>query len=226
MLVKHRGWMILSLAAIALARPALAQVQYEDGADGIRYEVTKQKVPTQVAVTETRPQQQTSYRQQVTTENVPHQQVYNVPVTQYQLVSELHGRWNPFVTPYWTHRYEPVTTWQQQVATVQIPVSRVALVPETQTIQQSVTTWKPAYTEIVQRRPVGAVGAGGSPNTALAAARPLSSSTPSATITPNNGAAASVAQRPFGGEAMQSDPPKQPASGWQPPAAAGTTSRY
>lgn len=227
MLVKHRGWMVLSLVLMAMPRPARAQQQqYENGADGIRYLVTNQTVPTSVPVTETRPQQQTTYRQQVTTENVQHQQMYNVPVTQYQIVSELHGRWNPFITPYWTHRYEPVTSWQQQVATVQIPVSRVAWVPETQTVQQSVTTWKTANTVITRRTPVGAVGAAGGTSTALATAQPLPNSTPSATITPNNGAAASVAQRPFGGEALQSDPPKQATGGWQPAGSSATTQRY
>jgi hypothetical protein len=223
--VNRRRWVAaLSLTAAVCVRPAYGQsVQYEDGADGIRWQITKQTVATPVLVPTTVPQQQTTYRQQVTTDNVPHQQVYNVPITQYQIVSELHGRWNPFITPYWTQRYEPVTTWQQQVATVNIPVTRVAWVPETKTVQQTVNTWKTVNSEIVRRDPIGAVPSGAGSNTAMAAARPLTSSSPSATLTPTDSASASIASRPVGGTAMQSDPPKQAGSGWQsPPATSGT----
>jgi hypothetical protein len=215
----------LTVVAATAARPGHAQssVDYQD-VGGIRYQIQRTEVPTSIPVTEMRDQQQTIYRQQVTTDNVAHQQVYNVPITQYQIVSRLHGRWNPFITPYWTHHYEPVTVWQQQVATVQIPVTRVGWAPETRTVQQPVTTWKTASRFVETRTPIGATPTGGS-GTALAGARP-SAGTPSATLTPNSGATASLAQRPVGGEAMQNDPPKQ-ASGWQPPStASSSTSRY
>jgi hypothetical protein len=206
----------LGLLAAAVA-PAAAAQQIQD-IGGIQYRIDRQEIPVQIPVTETREQQQTTYRQQVTTETVQHQQLYSVPVTQYQVVSQLHGRWNPFMTPYWTHHYAPVTTWQQQVATVQIPVTRVAWAPETRTVQQPVTTWKTANRIVLTHTPIGA-----SPTTALAA-KPLSGS-PSATIAavPNGSTSTStsVASRPLGGEALTSDPPRQP-TGWQP----SGTSRY
>jgi len=155
MLFNQRGaGAALFLLAVVAGRPAHAQAQYED-VGGIRYQVTRQTVPRQIPVTKTQEQQSTTYRQQVTTENVQHQQVYNVPVTQYQIVSRLHGRWNPFVQPYWTHHYQPVTTWQQQVGTVQIPVTKVAWAPETRTVQQPVTTWETHNQEIVMKTPIG-----------------------------------------------------------------------
>jgi hypothetical protein len=211
---------LFTLATLA-AQTVTAQVTYED-VNGIRFQVTRQVVPRSVPVTKTQEQTQTTYRQQVTTENVQHQQVYSVPVTQYQVVSRLNGRWNPFVTPYWTHHYQPVTTWQTQVGTVQIPVTRVAWAPETRTVPQQVTTWETHNQEIVMRTPIGPSPAGGGSNTALAS-RPLSSSAPSATISPlpAGGAQTQVASRPLGGEAMQSDPPRQ-ATGWQSP----STARY
>ena len=221
MLFHQRGvGAALLLIAASTAVPADAQVTYED-VGGIRYQVTRQTVPRQIPVTKTQEQQSTTYRQQVTTENVQHQQVYNVPVTQYRVVSRLNGRWNPFVEPYWTHHYEPVTSWQQQVGTVQIPVTRVAWAPETRTVQQPVTTWETHNQEIVMKTPIGPTPLGGAPNTALAS-RPATSA-PSATISPLSGstAATSVASRPLGGEALQSDPPRQ-ATGWEKP----TTSRY
>jgi hypothetical protein len=221
MLFHQRGvGAALLLIAASTAVPAEAQVTYED-VGGIRYQVTRQTVPRQIPVTKTQEQQSTTYRQQVTTENVQHQQVYNVPVTQYRVVSRLNGRWNPFVQPYWTHHYEPVTSWQQQVGTVQIPVTRVAWAPETRTVQQPVTTWETHNQEIVMKTPIGPTPMGGAPNTALAS-RPATSA-PTATISPLSGstAATSVASRPLGGEALQSDPPRQ-ATGWEKP----TTGRY
>jgi hypothetical protein len=189
---------------------------------GIRYQITRQEVPRQIPVTDVREQQQTTYKQQVTTETVQHRQLYSVPITQYQVVPRLHGRWNPFVTPYWSYHYQPVTVWQQQVATVQSPVTRVAWAPETRTVQTPVTEWK-TVNEIVERRtPIGPTPA------AALAAKPLSGGGPSATIaalpsgpTTNSSASATVAQRPLGGEALQSDPPRQ-ATGWQQP----SVSRY
>lgn len=212
---------VLTLLVAAASRSVFGQeVKYEDGADGIRYQVTRQTIQRQVPIQSMQEQQQTSYRQQVTTENVQHQQVYNVPVTQYQIVSRLNGRWNPFVQPYWTHHYQPVTTWQQQVGTVQIPVTRVAWAPETRTVQVPVTQYRTANEEVVRRVAVGGVP---SSSTALAS-RPLNSG-PSATISPMQGssAATSLASRPLGGEALSSDPPRQ-AQSWQPPST--TTSRY
>jgi hypothetical protein len=212
------GAALFLLTAVAI-RSADAQT-YED-VGGYRYQVTRQVVPRTIPVTKTQEQQQTSYRQQVVTENVQHQQVYSVPVTQYQIVSRLHGRWNPFITPYWTHHYAPVTTWQQQVGTVQIPVTRVSWAPETRVVQQPVTTWETHNQEIVIKTPIGPTPLSGGSNAALAS-RPLGSS-PSATISPlaSSPAQTTVASRPLGGEALTSDPPRQ-ATGWQAP----TTSRY
>ena len=168
-----------TMAAAALftaAAPAAlnAQSTIED-IGGIRYQVTRETVPQSVPVTEMREQTQTIYRQQITTDTVQHQQVYSVPVTQYQVVSQLHGRWNPFMQPYWTHHYAPVTTYQTQVATVNVPVNRVAWAPETRTVQTPVTTYRTANAEIVRRTPIGAAP------TAMAA-KPLSSSQPTATL--------------------------------------------
>ncbi|MCC6492604.1 MAG: hypothetical protein IT424_06250 [Pirellulales bacterium] len=216
----------LALATIAAAARAEAQsTQYVDE-NGIRYQVTRSVVPRSIAVTKTEDRQVTTYRQQVTTENVPYQQVYNVPVTQYQVVSRLHGRWNPFVTPYWTYEYEPVTVWQQQVATVQIPVARSTWTPETKTVQQPVTKWETHQQEIVMKTPIGPTPTGATPlpggsSTALAA-RPLTPATASAalsaaptTATPAAPPATAIASQQYGGQMLQSDPPRT--SGWQPP---------
>src|SRR5262245_18008069 len=106
MTAARRLALVLTVSASAAALSARADQVYTEDVDGIRYQVTKRTV--QVPVTQMQDQQQLVYRQQITTDTIQHQQLYTVPVTQYQLVSRLHGRFNPFITPYWTHHYEPV----------------------------------------------------------------------------------------------------------------------
>lgn len=213
MLARRRSTMAAAML-FAVAAPGWlhAQATIEE-VNGIRYQVTRETVPRSIPVTEMQQQQQTIYRQQITTETVQHQQVYSVPVTQYQVVSRLHGRWNPLIEPYWTHHYEPVTTYQQQVATVSVPVNRVAWAPETRTVQTPVTRYVAANAEIVRRTPIGAAP------TALAA-KPLNgSSQPTATL-----AARPSDSTPIGGTSMTSDPPRT-ATGWQATPSTGD-SRY
>lgn len=225
------------LASALAAATAQADTTTTEDVDGIRWEVTRRTM--QVPVTQVSNQTQTVMRQQVTTQTVQHQQLYTVPVTQYQLVSTLHGRWNPFVTPYWTHQYQPVTTWQQQTATVQIPVNTVAWAPETRTVQAPTTTYK-TVEAIVSRRPLYALpGAAGAPGgsqqmlatgstppsgpTATLAARPTPNAGTAAAPSTAQGSVPSVASAPitYGGTQMTSDPPRQPTGGWQAP-----TDRY
>jgi len=222
----RRGmWATIAPAAVAVgADGASAQQQDYIDKDGIRYQVIQ--VPTQVPITEMRSQEQTTYTQKVTTENVQHQQVYHVPVTQYQVVSTLHNRWNPFAEPYWTHHYEPVTTWQQQVGTVQIPVNKVTMVPETKTVQQPVTTWKTVNNTTY--RAIGATPTGPGANTMMAGTQPQSVGA-TATLQPvqSQPAARVASTNQLGGTAMQSDPPRYGSGntngGWtQQPAAAAT----
>lgn len=217
------------MACVAATLPARADTVTQETVDGVTYQVTRRTM--QVPVAQTTPQQQTVYRQQLTTQTLQHQQLYTVPVTQYQLVSRLHGRWNPFVTPHWTHHYEPVTTWQQQTATVQIPVTQMTWAPETRTVQVPSTTYR-TVDAIVSRIPISASPAAGGSGQMLAsgAAPTNSASSPTATLAarPTAGAAAPLASAPptttggAGGRAMTSDPPRE-ASGWQTPTPAPAT---
>jgi hypothetical protein len=231
--IRRISWAAVACMAAATTLSARAQTTTYEDVDGIRYQITRRNV--QVPVTQVANQQQTVLRQQVTTQTLQQQQLYTVPVTQYQLVSTLRGRWNPFVTPYWTHEYQPVTTWQQQTATVQIPVNSVAWVPETRTVQAPTTTYRTVVAE--SRTPIGAApAAGGSQqmmaSTSGAATSPTSGPTatlaarPSATTGAASGvpavASATTAYPAYGGQQMQSDPPKQ-ATGWTAPS---DTPRY
>jgi hypothetical protein len=197
------GWSRLALVLVLalLAQTASAQNVEYVVRDGVRYQVSTRTVQRTVPVTEMQDRHQTVYTQQVTTSNVNHQQVYSVPSTQHHLVSRLRGRWNPFITPYWTHDMRPVTTWTQQVANVQIPVSKVAWVPQTSTVQVPVTTYRTAEVEETTR-----VAMSGAPTRTFASAQPLQ---PTATI-------AARPSKPLGGVALKNDPPKK-ATGWGTP---------
>ena len=201
----------LTSAAALCGGSAYAQTTTYEVADGIQWQVTRRMV--QVPVTESTNQQQTVYRQQVTTQTLQQQQLYTVPVTQYQLVSRLHGRWNPFITPYWTHEYQPITTWQQQTATVQIPVNTVAWAPETRTVQVPTTTYRTV--EAVTRIPIAGVPGGASQQMMASTTGAGSTSGPTATLAVRPSAPSSPMPT-YGGQAMTSDPPKQ-ATGWQSP---------
>jgi hypothetical protein len=101
--------------------------------------------------------------------------MYATPVTEYRMVSRMHGMWNPFAQPYWTHNVEPVTRWEMRPGTVQIPTARTDWVEETRTAQVPVTTYRTVADEQVTKTaisvpPASSLNAGG---TAIAT-RPLS----------------------------------------------------
>jgi hypothetical protein len=123
----------------------------EETIDGIKYRITRQTVQQTVPVTIMQDQQQTVYTPKVTTESVSHQQVYSIPVTQYEVVPVLHGRWNPFVEPYYTYETQLVTRYQEQVVNVQIPVSKSEYVTETKTVQVPVTEYRTAQ-QVIETR--------------------------------------------------------------------------
>ncbi len=213
MIVTRRGtFAMLALVSGLFAetamcsKTALGQVTYEER-DGVRYQVTRRVTQSQVPTTVMQDRQQTVYAQQLTTNTLNHQQLYCVPNTSYQWDSRLRGRWNPFITPYWTYNLRPVTSWSTQVANVQIPVSQVAWVPQTKTVQVPVTAYRTAEETTVTR-----VAMNATPTSGLASVRPLSG--PSATIA----ARPSVA---LGGIALQNDPPRQATGGWQSPSTTG-----
>ena len=184
----------LAAGSIGAAAHGQATTTYEDGPDGVKYQVTRQIVQRSIPSTEIQTRQQQVYRPQVTTEYQSYQQTYLTPVTQYQYVPHLRNWWNPFTGAYWTHDLQPVTRWEARPATVQIPVARTNWVAETQTTQVPVTTYRTVAGEYTSRVPVSIAPAG----TNLTA--------PGSTTT-------SVASLPIGSQQLQSDPPRT-ASPW------------
>ncbi len=211
MTIARRKALALLAMAFCYSAPAVSaqQTVTEETQDGVRYQVTTRIAQRQVPVTVMQDQQQTVYAQQITTNSLNHQQLYCVPSTQYQWQSRLNGRWNPFVTPYWSHSLRPVTTWHQQVANVQIPVSSVSWAPQTRTVQVPVTQYRTAEERIVSRVPIGNVST-------------LASTQSTATPTTARIAALPSNSLPLGGVQMTSDPPRK-STGWQ---TQPTNSRY
>ena len=135
---------LIGFAAAALVASAHAQTTttYEDGADGVKYQVTRQVVQRSIPATEYQSREQKVYRPQVPTEYQSYQQTYLTPVTQYQVVPHLRNWWNPFGEAYWTNDVEPVTRWEARPATVQVPMAKTNWVEETLTAQVPVTTYR------------------------------------------------------------------------------------
>lgn len=183
-------------AALDAVANGQATTTYEDGPDGVKYQVTRQVVQRSIPSTEYQTREQKVYRPQVTTEYQSYPQTYLTPVTQYQYVPHLRNWWNPFGQAYWSNDLQPVTRWEARAATVQVPVAKTNWVEETRTTQVPVTTYRNAPQEYVVRTPVSVAPTGSS----------LAPSPPTATA---------VASRPasVGGQQYQQDPPRT-ASPW------------
>ena len=191
----HRRWAGPALVCIFALFSPVANAQ--DSQNGFHESTrTFQRV---VPVTEMQERHQTVYTQQITTENLNTQQTFITPITQYQTVTRMRGRWNPFITPYYTYDVRPVTTWHQSVANVQVPVSRTAWVPQTQTVKVPVTTYRTAEVQETTR-----VAMNDSGSRTFASAQPLS---PTATIAARPGTTV-INSTPLGGIALENDPPR------------------
>ncbi len=133
------------------AHLASAQTVTHETKDGITYRVTRSIVQRPVVQTELQDRQQTVYREVITAETHDTYRTYQTPVTEYQWVTKMHGRWNPFVQPYFTQSYVSVTRWQPRPEVVSVPVTRRLWVRETRTVQVPVTTLRMASEEITSR---------------------------------------------------------------------------
>lgn len=142
---------ILVMGVVAgLAGPGLAKERYFEK-DGVTYRETRQVVQRPVTTTRYETRQTTVYRPQYRTELRDTYRAYQVPVTEYQWVTRMRGRWNPFVRPYLSHELVPVTRWECRSEVQQVPVTAAEWVPETRTVQVPVTTQRMAQEEVIRR---------------------------------------------------------------------------
>jgi hypothetical protein len=193
---------ILSFGCLAALTVSAAHAQqsttYEKGPDGVTYQVTRNVVQKSMPSTEYQSQQQTVYHPQAAIDYQTYQQNYAVPVTQYQWVTRMHEWWNVFDGPYYTQELQPITRWETRAGTVQVPVTRTDWVQENRTTQVPVTTYKTVNEEYTSRVAVSA-----SPSFAPAGIAPAQTQT-------------SVAMQPtYGGQQLQSDPPRAPSTSYR-----------
>lgn len=193
------GTLVLGIAgALPTSTSAQETVNYETGADGVTYKVTRRVTQQSIPQTEMQTREEKILKPRVTTQYQTYQQSYLTPKTQYRWVSRMRGRWNPFIQPYWAQQLEPVTTWENRPATVQVPVTSTDWVEERRTVQVPVTTYRTVPSETVSRVAVS-VAPTHTPNS----------------FSPSGGTMVATRPAPLaGGQRMMSDPPKA-GSDWQ-----------
>ena len=194
---------VLACLTLGAASAPAQDVRYFDSG-GVRYCEYRDKVRAPVSDTVWEDQQQTVYREQLTTElHDSHSTIYTPVVVQnYRPV--WHGRYNPFVQPYMTLEPAPYTYWSPQTLTTKVPVTSRQWVPEARTVKVPVRTLR-----FVEQDQVRVVAVGPAPREVIA--------------TQPSAAAPVATGLPLGGVSrLESDPPRIP-SGF--PATGGTIRR-
>ena len=163
-------------AVVTWCATSQAQVstRYETSPEGVQYQVTTRVTQRTIPTTEYQQREQKVYRPQVTTDYQTYQQMYMTPVTEYRMVSRMHGWWNPFAQPYWTHNVEPVTRWEARPVTVQVPVARTDWVEETRIAHVPVTTYRQVQDESITRTALNVPPASSLSGGTAVASRPAS----------------------------------------------------
>lgn len=174
-------------------------VNYETGADGVTYKVTRRVSQGLAPMTEMQTREEKVLRPRTNTQYQAYQQSYLTPVTEYRWVSRLKGRWNPLVQPYWAQQLEPFTRWENRLSTVHVPTTSTEWVEERRTVQTPVTTYRTVQNESVSRVAVSTPPAAVQPNTFTPAETPLVASRPASVV---------------GGQRMYTDIPRT-ASQWR-----------
>ncbi len=150
-------WTIAVVGAMSCQAASAADTR-EYVENGVQYRETRHTVARAVPVTEYRDHTQLHWRSQITTETHDRLHTVHTPVTEYQWVTRLHGRWNPFVQPYYSQQFVPVTRWHAQTQVVSTLVTRHQMVPEVKTVKVPVTQYRIANEEVTHRVAVAGVG--------------------------------------------------------------------
>lgn len=175
------------LAGLSAAEATAQQAQtYQENGMLYRDHVTRVQRP--IATIKTEERRQLVHRMQVTTEMRDTYRNYATPVTNYQWVTKEHGRWNPFVQPYYSQKMVPITRWEPRTEVTQVPITRTTWVPEIQTRQVQVPSWRMTEEKVVRKVYVGIAPT----TTTRTASRP----------------AASVARIPNSTTSLKGEPPR------------------
>jgi hypothetical protein len=110
--------------------------------NGITYCDTYRTVQRPITETSCQQTTRTVYKEQFNTETRDVTRTCWTPVTTYRTETEMVGKWNFFIEPYYETRWVAETRWVPRTDVVKMPVTCRKLVPETQTVQVPVTTQK------------------------------------------------------------------------------------
>jgi hypothetical protein len=204
-----RQLLLLSgLTAILLTNLARADEGRYVQIGGITYYDVYRTVPRTLLETANRQTTRTVYKEQVNTETRDVTRTWWCPVTNYRMETELVGKWNFFIEPYYETRLVPDTRWVQHSEVVKMPVTCRKFVPETQTVQVPVTTQKVVYDSVLVSR---VMVSGASPASSPAGNGPVPRPTPQSAPTPTPLQTYRPVQpgEPIGGIArLSQDPPR------------------
>jgi hypothetical protein len=110
--------------------------------NGITYYDTYRVVQRPVMETACQQTTRTVYKEQFSTETKDVTRTSWTPVTVYRAETQMVGKWNFFIEPYYETHWVAETQWVPHNEVVKMPVTCRKLVPETQTVQVPVTTQK------------------------------------------------------------------------------------
>jgi hypothetical protein len=197
---------ISALTAIWLA----ASVRADEGRyvreNGFLYYDLYRSVPKYVNETSLQQSTRTVYKEQLDTETKEVPRTWWCPVTTYRQETEMVGRWNFFIEPYYETQIVPETRWVQHCDKVKMPVTTRKLIPETQTVQVPVTHQRVVYEKVLVSRMV--VNTTASPTPAASVPSTIPNWQPAATTTLPRYQPPQPGERIGGIARLDSDPPR------------------
>lgn len=143
---------ISAFTAFCLTPAAFADEGRYVTENGVTYYDVYRVIPHAVSETASQQTTRTVYKVECSTEARDVTRTWYCPVTVYRVESELIGRWNPFVEPYWETHWVADTQWVPHSDVVKMPITTRKLIPQTQTVQVPVTTQKIVYENVLVSR--------------------------------------------------------------------------
>lgn len=153
----HRSVVLLAVCLVggtADSSVEADEVRYYEQ-NGVTYQETRRKVQRPLVQTALTTQQQTVYRQQVSTEYRDVQRTYYVPITENRVQTYWQKRLNPFAPPYLAQKVVPVTRYELRSDVVKVPYTRTDYVPQVVTVQVPTSTQRMVEDEVITRVAVG-----------------------------------------------------------------------
>jgi hypothetical protein len=179
---------ISGLTAFCLAGFAHADEGRYIQENGITYYDIYRTVPRTINETSLQQTTRTVYKVQSNTETRDVTRTWWCPVTTYRTETEMVGRWNFFIEPYYETKLVPETRWVLHSEVVKMPVTCQKLVPETQTVQVPVTNQKIVNDTVLVSRVIVSVPSSAASSAATPVvgpvARPTVQNTPVQTTLP------------------------------------------